>query len=56
MDHVMRKPVFGDMQLGMTQNGLLSYSLEILDLASIGIVLYRKRTTKDLIRLIGWTG
>ena len=33
-----------------------SQSLEILDLASIGVILSRKRTTKMLIRLCGCAG
>ena len=44
-----------------TQTGLLSYkdkleSFEILDLASIGIILSKQRTTKALIRLRGCAG
>ena len=43
-----------------TQTGLLSYidwlSFEILDLASICIILSRQWTTKTLIRLCGCTG
>ena len=47
------------LQPGKTQIGLLSYgdlSLEILDLASIGIILSRQGTRKVLIRLQGCAG
>ena len=56
----MRKPVFGVCDLvglkpaySVTE---ISQSFEILDLASIGIILARKRMTKTLIRLRGCAG
>ena len=42
MSHVIRKPVFG--------------VLEILDLASICVLLSKQRTTKALVRLRGCAG
>ena len=50
----MRKPVFGGLRPGKTQTRLLSYNDPLrspLDLASIGIIQTRQRTTKTLIRL-----
>ena len=48
---VTRKPAFGDLRPGKTQTCPLSYrdkqSLEILDLASIGIVLSMQRKNKS---------
>ena len=54
---VMRKPVFGGLQPGKTQNRPAQLqrlaSLDILDLASICIIISKQRTTKALIRLRG---
>ena len=50
LSHVTRKPVFLDFRPGKAQPSQLV--LEILDLASIGIMLSRQRTAKLLIRLI----
>ena len=62
MSLVMRKSVLGSLRPGKTLTGLLSwwdsYGLEILDLASRGIILSRQWTTKALIRLrkcAGWS-
>ena len=55
--HVTRKPVFGVFdQVRLKQICLAKetcYSLEILAVASIGIILSKQRTTKGLIRLRG---
>ena len=60
MSHVTRKPVFvvSDqvrLKPACSARGA-SKSIEILDLASISIILSRKRTTKTLIRLPGCSG
>ena len=52
---ITRKPVFGGLQPVNTQTGLL-YFLEILGIASIGIILSKQRTTKVLVRLRGCAG
>ena len=55
MSHVMRKTVYGGLQLGKLKPACsateTSNSLEMLDLESIGIMQSRQRTTKVLIRL-----
>ena len=57
---VMRKPVFevfNQVRLKPAYSATeTSKSLEILDLASIGIILSKQRTTKALIRLCGCAG
>ena len=57
---VTRKPVFGDLDQLRLKSACTatetSWSLEILDLESIGVVLSRKRKTKVLIRLRKCTG
>ena len=56
----MRKPVFGvcdQVRLKRACSATeTSQSLEILDLASIDIMLFRQQTTKMLIRLRGCAG
>ena len=57
MSYVMRKPVFGVFDQVRLKPACsaseASYSHEILDLASIGIILSRQRTTKAQISLRG---
>ena len=60
LSHAMRKPVFGvsdQVRRKLACSTLeTSWSLEILDLASIYIILSRQRTIKELIRLRGCAG
>ena len=57
---VTRKPVFGVLDQATFKPACsaskTSLSLEILDLASIAIILSRQRTTKVLIRMHGCAG
>ena len=54
MSFLTRKPVFGSVRPGMLS--YTNYSLNILDISSIGIILSRERITKMLIRLCGCAG
>ena len=50
----MRKPVF--VEFANQPARLLRLAIEILDLASIGIILSTQQTTMVLIILHGWAG
>ena len=60
MSHVTRKPVLGGWRPDKFQTGLLSFrnliEFWIFYLTSIGMILYKQRTTKALIRLRGCAG